>query len=199
VHGYAAMLEDLLLEPERCARLRDMILAVMLRRVEKLCQLPDLDGVHFRDDWGTQEALMISPRLWRSFFRPAYAQLFGLVRAAGKHVWFHSDGVITAIVPDLAEMGVQVLNPQTDVNGREALRSLCEGRICIQGDLDRQWVLPYGSVEDARAAVRADLDAFGQLRGGYIGRAESAGDVPLANLEAAYDELLRYGAALWAH
>ena len=141
LHGYRETLEDLLLYPDRCADLRDMILSVMVRRVERLCRVPGLDGVHFRDDWGTQEALMISPRLWREFFRPAYARLFALVRDAGKHVWFHSDGVITAIIPDLMELGVQVLNPQVDAVGREKLAELCAGRLCIEGDVDRQTIL----------------------------------------------------------
>lgn len=193
LHGYQAMLEDLLLEPERCAQLRDLIVSVMRRRVERLCKLPDLDGVAFRDDWGTQEALMISPRLWREFFKPSYAELFGLVRSANKHVWFHSDGVIHTIIPDLIEIGVQVLNPQVDVNGRERLAGLCGGKVCIQGDIDRQWILPYGTPEDVRAAVRADIDAFGRYNGGYIARGELAGDVPLENSVAMFEEVMRYG------
>lgn len=192
LHGYQAMLEDLLLQPERCAQLRDMILAVMLRRVRAICQFPALDGVHFRDDWGTQEALMISPKLWRAFFKPAYAQLFAAARAAGKHVWFHSDGVIDSIIPDLIEIGAQVLNPQVDVMGRGKVAALCAGRVCIQGDVDRQWLMPYGAPEEVRAYVRADIEAFGRFNGGYIGRGEMAGDVPLENVIALLDELAHY-------
>jgi uroporphyrinogen decarboxylase len=174
LRGYAAVLQDLLLERARCVRLRG------------------LDSIHFRDDWGTQEALMISPSLWREFFKPSYAKLFAMTREAGKHVWFHSDGAIASIIPDLVEIGVQVLNPQTDLIGRERLTALCGDTLCIQGDIDRQWVLPYGSPDDARAAVQADIDAFGRRNGGYIGRAESAGDVPLENLTAVYEELVTY-------
>jgi uroporphyrinogen decarboxylase len=192
LHGYQATLEDLLVAPDHCAALRDLILGVMLRRVERLCALPDLDGIHFRDDWGTQQSLMIRPELWRAFFKPAYARLFGLARDAGKHVWFHSDGAIGAILPDLIEIGVQVLNPQVDVVGRQQLSDLCRGRVCIEADIDRQWVLPYGSPEDVRAAVRADIAAFGGPEGGYIGRGEIAGDVPWANIVALFDEIRRH-------
>ncbi len=198
LHGYQATLEDLLLAAERCAELRDLILTVMVHRVEKLCRLPELDGIHFRDDWGTQEALMINPRLWREFFKPAYARLFALVRDAGKHVWFHSDGVIEAIIPDLMEIGVQVLNPQVPVIGREKLASLCGGKICIEGDLDRQWLLPFGTPEEVRAAVRADVDVLGRFHGGYIGRGEVAGDVPLENAAAMLEEIVRHSSQGYA-
>jgi len=191
LHGYAETLEDLILRPEECAALRDMILAVMLRRVERLCRLPELDGIHFRDDWGTQEALMISPRLWRAFFKPAYARLFGLARQAGKHVWFHSDGAIANIVPDLIEIGVQVFNPQVNAIGRDKLAVLCAGQVTIQADIDRQWTLPHGTPEEVRAAVRADHATFGSRGGGYIGRGEVAGDVPLGNVRAMLEELMR--------
>ncbi|MBN1641195.1 MAG: hypothetical protein JXA09_08160 [Anaerolineae bacterium] len=194
LHGYQATLQDMLLAPERCASLRDLILEVMLRRVERLCRLRALDGVHFRDDWGTQRALMIRPSLWRSMFLPAYARLFGLVRDASKHVWFHSDGAIAEIVPDLLAAGVQVLNPQVGTVGRERLVTLCAGRACIEADIDRQWTLPYGTPEDVRAAVRADIEAFGGPDGGYIGRGEVAGDVPLENVAAMFDAFARYAA-----
>ncbi len=191
LHGYQQTLVDLLDAPERCAALRDMILQVMRRRVDHLCRMEGLDGVHFRDDWGTQTALMIRPQLWREMFKPAYATLFAPLRDAGKHVWFHSDGVITDIIPDLLEIGVQVLNPQVNAIGRERLAALCAGRVCIEGDIDRQWLLPHGTPEQVRVAVRADVNAFWR-NGGYIGRGEIAGDVPLANAAVMLDEFATY-------
>ena len=193
LHGYQAILEDLLIRPDRSAALRDMILDVMQRRIERLCDLAALDGIAFRDDWGTQLALMISPSLWREFFGPAYGGLFRMARDVGKHVWFHSDGAINAIVPDLIEMGVQVFNPQVDALGVESAVALCAGKTCIQGDIDRQWTLPFGSSDDVRAAVRRDIDRFGRFDGGYIARAEAAGDVPLENMVAVYEEAVAYG------
>jgi len=192
LHGFEATLGDLVVDSDGMASLRDMIVSVMMARVERLCQLPGLDGIHFRDDWGTQKALMIRPALWRSFFGPSYAVLFRRTREAGKHVWFHSDGVIEEIVPDLIAMGANVLNPQTDVMGRERLAAMSAGKLCFQADIDRQWALPFGTPGDCRRAVRADLAAFASPSGGYIGRAESAGDVPLENLEAVYDEVVSF-------
>ncbi len=193
LRGFQAVNEDLLVEPERCARLRDLILEVILRRLERLADLEGLDGVHFRDDWGTQKSLLISPGLWRELFRPAYARMFDLVRQSGKHVWFHSDGVIDAVIPDLVDIGTDVLNPQCNCMPRERLRALVSGKVCLLGDLDRQWTLPRGSPADVRAAVRADVDTYARPEGGLILRGEIAGDVPLENVEAMLDEMTRYG------
>ncbi len=190
LHGFQAINEDILVEPQQSARLRDMILEVILRRLDRLARLEGLDGVHFRDDWGTQQALAISPRLWRTFFKPAYARMFQIIRDAEKHVWFHSDGVIDEIIPDLIEIGANVLNPQCNCMARETLGALISGTVCLLGDLDRQWTLPRGTTEDIRMAVRADVDTYGQNNGGLIQRGEVAGDVPIENIEAMLNEMV---------
>jgi uroporphyrinogen decarboxylase len=192
LHGFQAINEDLLIRPDECARLRDMILAVILRRLERLAEVDGLDGVHFRDDWGTQRSLAVSPRLWREFFKPAYAKMFAVVRASAKHVWFHSDGVIDEIIPDLIELGAHVLNPQCNCMRRERLAGLIAGKVCLLGDLDRQWTLPRGTPHEVRQAVRADVDTYGSYQGGLIARGEIAGDVPLENVEAMLDEVFYY-------
>jgi len=197
LHGFEAVNADLLVEPDRCLRLRDLILDVILRRLERLALVDGLDGVHFRDDWGTQQALLIRPALWRELFRPAYARMFAVVRASGKHVWFHSDGVIDPIIPDLIQIGADVLNPQCNCMPRDRLRSLVAGKVCLLGDLDRQWALPRGTPDEVRAAVRADVDTYGRFRGGLVARGGIAGDVPLENVEAMLDEMTRYGSEVY--
>jgi hypothetical protein len=191
LHGFQAIIEDLLVHPEPCAQLRDLILEVILRRLRRLAALDGLDGVHFRDDWGTQQALLIRPALWRDFFKPSYARMFEVVRRSGKHVWFHSDGVIDQIIPDLMELGAHVLNPQCNCMPRQRLSELIAGQVCLLGDLDRQWTLPRGTTQDVRDAVRKDIDTYGRFQGGLIARGEIAGDVPLENVEAMLDEMTR--------
>ena len=66
----------------------------------------DYQGLHFADDWGSQTNLLIAPDRWRQFFKPVYAAMFSKVKSAGLDVWFHSDGNIIDILPDLIELGV---------------------------------------------------------------------------------------------
>jgi len=195
LHGFKATVADLLLQPQRVARLRDMVLDVLLRRLERLAGLSQLDGVRFCDGWGTQRALLIRPGLWREFFGPAYAKMFDVVRRSGKHVWMHCYGMIEEILPDLIEVGVDVLNLQSSLMDRGRLRRLVAGRICVLGEVDRQWTLPQGTPEEVRAAVRADVDTFAGPAGGLVAHGKVGGDVPLENIEAMLDEMVRYQAA----
>ncbi|NQT38808.1 MAG: hypothetical protein HQ581_15035 [Planctomycetes bacterium] len=88
-------------------------------------------------------------------------------------------------------IGVSVLNPQCNCMPRQRLGELLAGKVCLLGDLDRQWTLPRGTPQDVRDAVRADVETYGRFGGGLIARGEIAGDVPLKNIEAMYEEMNR--------
>ncbi len=68
-----------------------------------------LDIFYLGDDFATQRGLMIPPACWRRLLKPRYAQLFALARQHGKYVWFHSCGDITAVLPDLIDIWMDVL------------------------------------------------------------------------------------------
>ncbi len=69
------------------------------------------DGVALSDDYGMQKSLLISPADWRRFVKLHLAEIFGTARAAGRVVFLHSCGNIRAVVPDLIEIGLDVLHP----------------------------------------------------------------------------------------
>ena len=183
LRGFEELMLDLAEDRSEARYLRDRIVEFMLRKIERWLDFP-VDGFQFRDDWGTQQSLMIAPDDWRRFYKPAYRRLFGAVRSAGKHVFFHSDGQIRAIIPDLIEIGAQVLNPQVGVVGHDFLAREYRGRVCFVGDVDRQLILPFGSTDEVVAYARREIASLGTPQGGYIGAGELAGDVPLANAEA---------------
>ena len=195
LHGFKATMADLVFEPERSAQLRDTVLQVLLERLKRLGELPQLDGVRFCEGWGSQRGMLTSPRLWREFFKPAYAKMFDVVHQSGKRVWLHCYGVIEDIIPDLIEVGVDVLSPQANCMDRRRLRWLTCGRACILGDVDRQRILPRGTPEEVRAAVRADIHRFASSAGGLIAHGKVSGEVPPENVEAMLDEVVRRGTA----
>jgi len=114
LHGFEATLVDLASDRPELYRLRDDLLRFNLAWIDRWLQLP-YQGLQFADDWGTQTSLMIAPARWRAFFKPVYAAMFARAKSAGLHVWYHSDGDILDIMPDLIELGVDVLNCQASV------------------------------------------------------------------------------------
>ncbi len=150
----------------------------------------DVDGVLFMDDWGTNSALLINPRTWRELFKPLYKQYVDLIHSAGKFAFFHSDGCIQAIYPDLVEIGIDAINSQLFTMDIEELARLYKGKITFWGEIDRQHVLPFGSPEDVRAAVRRVRRALDDGSGGVIAQCEWGKDNPAANVRAVYEAWL---------
>lgn len=173
------------LADEDCAEvyvLRDRVFDFFRQYIEQWVRF-DVDAIIFGDDWGSQRSLLISPAQWRAFFRPKYQELFDIVRNAGKRIFFHSDGYIVDIYPDLIAMGVSAVNSQLSCMGLDALAPFA-GKITFWGELDRQYLLPHGTPEEVRLAARQITTAL-YRNGGVIGQCEPDHLAPLANIEAA--------------
>ncbi|MDO8685965.1 MAG: uroporphyrinogen decarboxylase family protein [Clostridiales bacterium] len=155
------------------------------------------DQICFADDWGTQTQLMIDPKIWRKFFKPRYARMFEPALSAGVQVHLHSDGVILEILEDLIEIGATSFRPQFSCYRLEDLARITWGRAAIHADIDRQYVMPYGTVDEVRNLVKRIIDLFGHPDGGLIGPGEAMHDVPMANVKAALDAWVYYGGEYW--
>ena len=191
--------EDLfcdLAEDEPKARvLRDKLHEFYCEEMRLWASTP-VDGVGFMDDWGTQRALLINPKTWRSFFKPLYREYCRILHDAGKYVFFHSDGFVEDIYPDLIEVGIDAFNSQLFCMDMEKLGRLYAGKITFRGEIDRQHLLPFGTEEDVRAGVRRAYRALcpdGRLTG-CIAQCEWGVHDPAENIRAVYDEWDRIAA-----
>lgn len=183
--GFSNLLEELVSGNEAVLTLRDRIVEHNLAQTQALLAT-NPDGIYFADDWGTQLALMISPALWRQVFLPAYRRQFAPVRAAGKHVFFHTDGVTLEILPDLVDAGVNVFWADLTLNPLEALRRTLGGQVCFQALTDVQFLLNHGTPEAVYQHGLAILNALGTFNGGVIACSEVAADQPRENVEAIF-------------
>lgn len=168
-------------------RLRDMLHEFSVREM-KMWAETDVDAVGFMDDWGTQVSLLISPQAWREFFKPLYRDYCDILRSHGKFVFFHSDGNIESIYPDLIEIGVSAINSQLFCMDIEGLAAKHKGKITFWGEIDRQRILPFGTPEEVRAAVRRVRSALDDGKGGVIAQCEWGVKDPAENIEAVFDE-----------
>jgi hypothetical protein len=138
----------------------------------------EVDGLMFMDDWGSQRSLLISPRQWRQLFKPLYREYIDIAHSHGKYAFFHSDGYITDIIPDLIELGLDAVNSQVFCMGVEELGRRFAGQITFWGEVDRQHIVPNGTRADVIAAVTRAKEAFWRA-GGAIAQCEfSAGGNP---------------------
>ena len=163
-------------------RLRDMVFEYKIKELNGYLKT-EIDGIQLNDDWGSQRSLLIPPSVWRDFMKPCYKEYFTLVKKAGKRMFFHSDGYIREIYPDLIEIGVEALNSQVWCMGVEELGREFAGRITFYGEVDRQGVLSNGSPEAAKRAVDTMRRWLKTDNGGLIGQAEVGPDVPLETIE----------------
>jgi hypothetical protein len=192
LRGMQNFLVDLASRPPGLERLMDDLLAFNLAWIERWTSL-EYDGLHFADDWGSQTGLLVHPRLWRQLFKPRYAEMFCKVRQAGMDVWFHSDGKINDILPDLVEIGVTVINCQNRLVGHDWIAANLRGTVAFRTDIDRQQVLPFGSPGEVKTEVQRTFEACGTPSGGVIACGEVGPEVPLENVQAMYAAFREYG------
>lgn len=182
---------DLLEEPPEWQTLFDAVVEWNSRRLDVWLRY-DYEGLIIMDDWGTQRSMLISPELWRQWFKPVYADWFARIRKTGRLVFFHSDGYILPIIEDLVEIGVDALNCQVRVMGEELLAEKFAGRICFWGELDRQLLLPRGTPEEVRKGALTMMNLFARPEGGFISQFELGWDVPPPNFRMAMETFARW-------
>ncbi|MGA2977402.1 MAG: uroporphyrinogen decarboxylase family protein [Spirochaetia bacterium] len=169
----------------RFLRLRSLLHDFFLEELS-LWAARDVEGISFMDDWGTQRALLISPDMWREYYKPLYAEYARVIRGSGKFAFFHSDGNIESIIPDLIEIGISALNSQLFCMDIEGIARKFRGKITFWGEIDRQKILPFGSPEDVRAAVRRVRAALDDGTGGVIAECEWGNRDPFDNIAAVF-------------
>jgi hypothetical protein len=186
LRGTESLFMDLAYGVKEVYTLRDMLHEFFVEEL-RLWAKTDVDGIGFMDDWGTQHALLISPKTWREFYKPLYKDYCDIIRGAGKKVFFHTDGHVEAIYPDLIEIGVDAINSQLFCMDIEALAERHKGQITFWGEIDRQEVLPFGSADDVREAVRRVRRAMDDSSGGLIAQCEWGMNDPAENIAAVYE------------
>jgi uroporphyrinogen decarboxylase len=190
LRGTENLLLDLASGDARVLKLRSLVHEFFLEELSRWVAR-DVDGISFMDDWGAQTALLASPALWREYFKPLYREYAAAIRRAGKFAFFHSDGMIADIIPDLVEIGVQALNSQLFCMDIEGLGRRFRGSITFWGEIDRQRVLPFGTPDDVRAAVRRVRAALDDGSGGVIAQCEWGLRDPFENVAAVFEEWAR--------
>ena len=147
---------------------------------------------YIAEDMGGQNDLMFSPRHIRRFLFPGMKRLIDLTHQAGARVFHHNDGNCSRILPELIELGIDILNPiQWRAVGmeRETLKQKYGHQIIFHGAMDNQHTLPFGTEEDVRQEVNDNLRILGEGGGYILAPCHNIQPItPLENILALYDE-----------
>lgn len=194
LRGFENMLMDPYMYENEFCRLRDIIVEYNLAIIDQWLKR-GVDGIFFSDDWGSQRGLLMNPNDWRRFYKPSYKRMFERVRSGGAHVWMHLCGDISDILPDLIEIGLNVLNPvQPQAMDIKRLSREFGGKVCFHGGVDVQATLIRGTPDDVKREVHELVALFGKFDGGYIGGTSHSimPETPLDNVIAMYEAFLEY-------
>ncbi len=197
MRGMEQFMMDLYINPEIAERIVRKVEEYTLPCLEKmLTKYPGIvDYIGCGDDYGTQNALLLSPDVIRKFFMPSLARHYELGRKYGAGGYHHCCGAIFDVIPAMIDAGVQILNPiQTSAVGMEPAKLKREfGRdLCFHGGIDTQETLVTGTPDEVRAEVRARIETLGPE--GYILSPSHVlqADVAPENITALYDEVKNY-------
>ena len=187
LRGLEKLLMDFVVDPDLAQAILDIPYRYHLTAAKKLVEM-GVDAIWVGDDVGAQNGMIISPALWRRIFKPMWAKFFSELKSINPNlkIAYHSDGYIEPIIPDMIEIGLDILNPvQPACMDPAVLKKKWGDKLCFWGTIDEQRTLPFGTPDDVRREVLTRLETVGKGGGLIIGPTHHVQlDTPLENFWA---------------
>jgi hypothetical protein len=197
--------EDLMLapytQPEGLGELLDRLTDLTIEIIDHFARLGGVDGFMTWQDFGLQTTLQMKVETFREFYMPRFARIVEAAHARGMHYIFHNCGQILNMLPEMIEIGVDVVQlDQPRLMGHRHLSDTFGGRICFWNTVDIQWSTSEAATEAGiHAEVKEMMQAFDRFNGGIIARHyPQPGDIALSPEfhAASYQAFLENGCAL---
>ena len=196
IRSMERLCEDMLLNPEMAHALYGKILEGNVRYACE-CALAGVDILYLGDDVCTQRGLMLSLKTWRDYLGPAMRAVIDAAREIKPDllVWYHTDGEVADLVPDLIGVGLDILNPvQPECVDTRSIKKTYGDRLAFWGGLGVQSVIPFGSPDEVREHVREQIEILGE-NGGYVVAPSHVleRDTPWENFKAMVEAIDEFG------
>lgn len=193
LRGMESFLLDLVTEPTLAEYLMDRLTDIYVANLQNVLEKAGerIDMIYYYDDVATQTSLLVSKKVWRNAIRPRHQRIVDLAKKYDKHVMYHCDGAISFLLPELLELGIDVINPvQVDASGMEPteLKQKYGKQLSFHGGIDIINTLRTGSPKDVINEVEDRVRVLG-VDGGYIMASSHhiQPDTPIENILAMYD------------
>ncbi len=175
IRGFDNALMDCAAEPDFFSELLDRLTQLYIDQIALCADIP-ADAFMFGDDWGDQRGIMMGPERWRQFFKPRYARIYKAAHAQGKIVISHCCGSMVDIMPDVIEIGLDVLESvQPEARGMNPyeLKKHWGDRMTFWGCLGSQSTIPFGTPQEIHAEVNRLRSRMGEGGGFILGPAKA--------------------------
>jgi uroporphyrinogen decarboxylase len=200
LRGFDTFLMDVVANKEFAHHLLRKITDIQLQKFELFVDaVADyVDAILLYDDLATQDSLFISPDTYREMLKPYQKEMIDLIkRKTPAKLLYHTDGAVRPLIPDLIEIGIDILQPvQVSATGMDSssLKADFGDKVTFWGGMDNQHVIPYGTANDVRAEVEKRIRDFAP-GGGYVFAAghNIQFDVPPDNVVVLFDHAYEVG------
>ena len=192
ITGFNQMMKWLFTRPRYVEYILDRLHKIRMEQAKILCEI-GVDVICTGEDVGMQHNMMISPAMWRKYLKPRYREIAQLCHKHGVYFLFHSDGWIEPIIPDLIEIGVDILNPvQPECMDPAVIHEKYGDKLCFDGTISIQQTIPFGTVHDVVNEVKERLRTIGTT-GLILGPSHAIqARVPIRNILALYEAAKKY-------
>lgn len=191
IRGYENVIYDMMDEEPLLPELLDKIVDFNTYIIRQYLDM-DVDIVTYAEDLGMQVGPMVSPECFEKYILPCYKRMLQPAKEKGTIIHMHSDGDIRDLVPLLMEGGVEIFNLQDLVNGIDWIAENLKDKVCIELDIDRQLITPFGTEEEIDRLIREEVEKLGSPKGGLMMVYGLYPGVPLKNVKVLMDAMEKY-------
>ena len=168
IRGMEKVLTDFYFRKKEINYLLDGITEFNIEIAKKALKSGYIDGFRTGDDFGTQKGMLMSPAMWRGLFKDRYKRIWAVFKEKDLPIFHHSCGNIMEILPDLIEIGLDVLTPiQSEALDINELSSKYGKHLSFMGGISTQNTLPFGTPQQVMEEIREKIKILGK-NNGYI-------------------------------
>jgi len=196
IRGFDQLLTDFLTQEDLASCLLNRITKLRIFQARRFAEA-GVDIIHIGDDVGMEDRMILNPNLWRKWLKPRLAEIIKNAREVKPDVifFYHSDGYIEPIIPDLIEIGIDVLNPvQPECMDPARLKKLYGDKLAFWGAIGLQHTLTFGTPEEVELEVKTRIETVGKNGGLYLSPTHVLPpEVPYENIFAFVEAVKKYG------
>jgi uroporphyrinogen decarboxylase len=194
--GYEQFLMDMIERPAWAQCLLDRLAEHNLHRAVQFAKA-GVDMITTGDDVANQKSMMFQPSMWREMMHSRWAKTWDTIHRINPkcQIWYHSDGNIIDVIPDLVDAGLNILNPlQPECLDIDKVYKDFGHILSFDGTIGTQSTMPWGTPADVRARVREVIEKYGKNGGLFISPTHVLEpEVPLANIDALVAAVKEFG------